>query len=110
MFRQVSRKFFKLSRIKQKLFRNVSISVNRIYVNSQTKKTYIGSYIWKTRFPWWSSGKECACRCRGHRFNSWYRKISHAAEQLSLRATATEVHAPRAIPKETATTRSPRVA
>ena len=37
MFRQVSRKFFKLSRIKQKLFRNVSISVSRIHVNSQTK-------------------------------------------------------------------------
>ena len=34
--------------------------------------------------PWWSSGYESTPQCRGHRFNPWSRKISHAAEQLSL--------------------------
>lgn len=51
MFRQASRKFFKLSRIKQKLFRNVSISVNRIYVNSQTKKHILAAIYGKQDFP-----------------------------------------------------------
>ena len=69
-------------------------------------KTFVGSYIWKIRFSWWSSGRESACQCRGHRFSSWYRKISHAAEPLSLWATATEVHAPRAVTGEPTTTRS----
>ena len=73
-------------------------------------KTFVGSYIWKIRFSWWSSDKESACQCRGHRFNSWYRMISHAAEQLSLCAATTEVHAPRALTREPTTTRSPHVA
>ena len=25
--------------------------------------------------PWWLSGKEPVCQCRGHRFNPWIRKI-----------------------------------
>ena len=24
-----------------------------------------------SRLPWWLSGKESACQCRGHEFNSW---------------------------------------
>ena len=34
--------------------------------------------------------KESACQCRGHGFEPLSRKIPHAAEQLSLCATATE--------------------
>ena len=30
------------------------------------------------------------CHCRGHRFDSWSRKISHASEQLSQCSTSTE--------------------
>ena len=41
-------------------------------------------------FPWWSSGKESTCQCRGQRFNAWSRKIPHGAGQLSLCATMTE--------------------
>ena len=26
--------------------------------------------------PWWLSGKESACQCRRHRFDTWVRKIS----------------------------------
>ena len=40
--------------------------------------------------PWWHSGWESACQCRGHGFEPWSGKISHAAEQLSPCATATE--------------------
>ena len=42
-----------------------------------TPKNYTNSGL-----PWWSRGQESACQCRGHRFNPWSRKISHAAGQL----------------------------
>ena len=29
---------------------------------------------------WWSSSKESACQCRGHRFHPWSRKIGRAAK------------------------------
>ena len=37
--------------------------------------------------PWWLSGYESACQCRGHRFDPWRGTIPHAAEQLILSAT-----------------------
>ena len=40
--------------------------------------------------PWWRSGWESACRCRGHGFEPWSGKIPHAAEQLGPCATTTE--------------------
>ena len=40
--------------------------------------------------PWWCSGWESACRCRGHGFEPWSGKIPHAAEQLGPWATITE--------------------
>ena len=40
--------------------------------------------------PWWRSGWESACQCRGHGFEPWSRKIPHAAEQLSPCAIITE--------------------
>ena len=40
--------------------------------------------------PWWCSGQESACQCRGHRFEPWSGKIPHAVEQLSPCATTTE--------------------
>ena len=40
--------------------------------------------------PWWRSGWESACQCRGHRFEPWSGRIPHAAEQLGLWATTTE--------------------
>ena len=40
--------------------------------------------------PWWCSGWESACQCRGHGFKPWSGKIPHATEQLGLWATATE--------------------
>ena len=40
--------------------------------------------------PWWRSGWESACQCRGHGFEPWSGKIPHAAGQLSQWATTTE--------------------
>ena len=44
----------------------------------------------KTGLPWWRSGYESACQCRGHGFELWSGKIPHASEQLNPRATTTE--------------------
>ena len=40
--------------------------------------------------PWWRSGWESACQCRGHGFEPWSGKIPYAAEQLGPWATTTE--------------------
>ena len=42
------------------------------------------------RHPQWLGGKESACHCKRHRFDTWVRKIPHAAEQLNLCATTTD--------------------
>ena len=43
-----------------------------------------------TGLPWWRSGWESACRCRGHGFEPWSGKIPHAAERLGPWATIAE--------------------
>ena len=40
--------------------------------------------------PWWRSGWESACQCRGHGFEPWSGNIPHAAEQLGPWATIAE--------------------
>ena len=40
--------------------------------------------------PWWHSGWESACQCRGHGFEPWSGKIPYAAEQLGPWATTAE--------------------
>ena len=40
--------------------------------------------------PWWLSGKESTCQCRGHGFDPWFKKIPDVAWQLSLGAETTE--------------------
>ena len=35
-----------------------------------------------TGLPWWRSGRESACQCRGHGLEPWSGKIPHAVEQL----------------------------
>ena len=39
--------------------------------------------------PWWYSGWESACQCRGHGFEPWSGRFPHAAEQLGPWATTT---------------------
>ena len=41
----------------------------------------------KEDFP---GGIESICQCRGHRFNPWSRKISHAKGQISLHTETTK--------------------
>ena len=36
----------------------------------------------KQKLPWWHSGLESACQYRGHGFEPWSGKITHATEQL----------------------------
>ena len=54
--------------------------------------------------PWWRSGQESTCQCRGHGFEPWSGKIPHAVEQLSPCATTTEpaLWSPRATTTEPA--------
>ena len=40
--------------------------------------------------PWWCSGWESACQCRGYGFEPWSGKIPHAVEQLGPWATTSE--------------------
>ena len=40
--------------------------------------------------PWWRSGWESACQCRGHGFEPWSGKIPHAAKQQAPWATTIE--------------------
>ena len=40
--------------------------------------------------PWWRSGWESACQCRGHGFKARSGKIPHAMKQLGPWATTTE--------------------
>ena len=44
-----------------------------------------------TGLPWWRSGWESTCRCRGRGFNPWPGGIPHATEQLGLCATTAEL-------------------
>ena len=59
--------------------------------------------------PWWCSGWESACQCRGQGLGPWSGKISHAAEQLSPCATIAQAHTPRAraLEREATAVRSP---
>ena len=52
--------------------------------------TQLGKRASSLGLPWWRSGYESACQCRGHGFEPWSGKIPHAAEQLSPCATTTE--------------------
>ena len=40
--------------------------------------------------PWWLSGKEFACQCRGHGFNPWSRKVPSTVGKLSPQVPTTE--------------------
>ena len=54
------------------------------------KKEQILLLVLKTGLPWWCSGWESACQCRGHGFEPWSGRIPHAAEQLGPWTTTTE--------------------
>ena len=49
------------------------------------------------RLPWWPSGEESSCQCRGHRLDPWSRKIPCAAGQRSPRSAARKTTPRRAL-------------
>jgi len=53
------------------------------YLKKKVKQTSRG-------FPWWYSGWEFTCQCRGHGFNPWSGKVTHALEPLSPGTTTME--------------------
>ena len=63
-------------------------------INEQKKKNFmiisrnVLKNIWG--LPWWRSGWESACQCRGHGFEPCSGRIPRAAEQLGPWATTTE--------------------
>ena len=68
-----------------------------IYKNLSNIKPQILSELWLRwtirsvwGLPWWHSGWESACQCRGHGFKPRSGKIPHAAEQLGPWATIAE--------------------
>ena len=54
------------------------------------REVILNSFKKKRGLPWWRSGWESACQCRGYGFEPWSGKIPHAAEQLGPWATTTE--------------------
>ena len=53
------------------------------HINNRVKESVEG-------LPWWRSGWESACQCRGRGFEPWSGRIPHAAGQLDPWATAAE--------------------
>ena len=62
-----------------------SIGLPLLWTSFQVSKLYSQGGL-----PWWRSGGESACQCRGHGFEPWSGSIPHASEQLGPRATTTE--------------------
>ena len=50
----------------------------------------MGQKLSRLRLPWWRSGWASACRCRGHGFEPWSGRVTHAAERLGRGATIAE--------------------
>ena len=51
------------------------------YCSLSWPKSLFKVFIWG--LPWWSSGWESACHCRGHGLDPWSGKMSCALEQLN---------------------------
>ena len=67
-----------------------SISSNFISIFSFHSYNKIWSQKVNMGLPWWRSGWESACQCRGHGFEPWSGKIPRATEQMGPWATTTE--------------------
>ena len=56
------------------------------------------------KLPWWLSGKECSCQCRGHRFEPWPGKIPRPKpvrqQRLSQHYATTKADTPGALTPE----------
>ena len=82
-----------LTKVVTEHYRNVLVYTKWFHVHFYYFKTNQKKVLKKQgrgELPWWHSGWEFACQCRGHRFNPSSRKIPHPTEQLSPWATTTE--------------------
>ena len=52
-----------------------------LFITKEAFKIYVQG------LPWWCSGWESACQCRGHGFEPWSGRVPHAAERLGPWAT-----------------------
>ena len=71
----------------------LSLSTKRFWNIKIPKKVSLWELRLKYRLiglPWWCSGWESACQCRGHGFEPRSGKIPYAAEQLGPWATIAE--------------------
>ena len=68
----------------------IVVSLNGIQIYLVYLALIFDIYKYCPGLPWWRSGWESACQCRGHGFEPWSGKIPHAAEQLGPWATPTE--------------------
>ena len=59
------------------------ITHSKILFDLRPRGMEIKTKINKWGLPWWRSGWESACQCRGRGFKPWSGNIPHAAEQLS---------------------------
>ena len=72
--------------------------LQQLYIRKQEWHPHIPTGKWERNtkkadrrgLPWWRSGWESACQCRGHGFEPWSGRIPHATEQLDPWATITE--------------------
>ena len=54
-----------------------------LYPGTELLEDDMGKRGIKGGLPWWRSGWESACQCRGHGFEPWSGKIPHAARRAA---------------------------
>ena len=70
-----NRKIFKYFNPKNSLISLIKMSSCVHQSNLRILFLGIGAIFRREGLPWWLSGKEPSCQCRGRRFNLWARKI-----------------------------------
>ena len=76
-------------RLEKWVISTIGEDMKNLFCHIQLERMEIGG------LPWWSSGWESACQCRGHGFDSWSGKNPHAMGQLNPCATTREATAMR---------------
>ena len=85
---------FQYSKILSWIIREMQIKLEWSTTSNQSEWPLFKS--WQIGLPWWYSGWETTCQCRGFRFEPWSRKIPHASKQLRVCTTreATAIRSP----------------